>query len=69
MSFDRQRPLLRGVSWTMDRTSPKILLPSIIDPTVHRGGAETVTRAFLKLLQRDPLNARIEKDSARGWDT
>ena len=53
----------------MDRTSPKILLPSIIDPTVHRGGAETVTRAFLKLLQRDPLNARIEKDSARGWDT
>src|SRR6266511_3681628 len=44
----------------MKRESLRILLPSIIDPTVHRGGAGTATRAFLKLLQRDPLNARIE---------
>ena len=44
----------------MDRKSLRILLPSIIDPTGHRGGAGTTTRGFLKLLQREPLDARIE---------
>lgn len=43
-------------------TSPgslKILVPSIVDPTTHRGGAGTTTRALFKLLQRPPLNAQI----------
>jgi glycosyltransferase involved in cell wall biosynthesis len=36
-----------------------ILVPSIIDPATHRGGAGTCTRALFKLLQRAPLNAQI----------
>jgi len=44
----------------MDRMPLRILLPSIVDPAVHRGGAETVTRALLKLLRQDPLSARVE---------
>ena len=38
----------------------RILVPSIIDPAIHRGGAGTVTRAFMQLLQRSPLNADID---------
>jgi hypothetical protein len=38
----------------------KIVMPSIIDPTTHRGGAGATTRTLLKLLQRAPLNAQIE---------
>jgi hypothetical protein len=38
----------------------RILVPSIIDPTTHRGGAGTTTRALFKLLQRAPLNAQLE---------
>jgi hypothetical protein len=37
-----------------------ILVPSIIDPGTHHGGAGTTTRALFKLLQRAPLNARLE---------
>ena len=37
-----------------------ILFPSIVDPALHHGGAGTVTRAFLRLLQRAPLSAQIE---------
>lgn len=44
----------------MDRKSLRILLLSIIDPKGDRGGAGTATRGFLELLQRDPLDARIE---------
>lgn len=38
----------------------RILLPSITDPALDRGGAGAVTRAFANLLQRSPLNARIQ---------
>jgi len=39
--------------------SLRILVPSIVDPTTHRGGAGTVTRTLFKLLQCSPLNAQI----------
>jgi hypothetical protein len=39
--------------------SLRILVPSIVDPTTHRGGAGTVTRTLFKLLQYPPLNAQI----------
>ncbi|MBA3558083.1 MAG: hypothetical protein H0W30_05735, partial [Gemmatimonadaceae bacterium] len=45
----------------ISRNSLQILLPSIIDPSVHRGGAGTVTRAILQLLGQDPLGAQIEQ--------
>jgi Glycosyl transferases group 1/Glycosyltransferase Family 4 len=38
----------------------KILMPSIVDPTTHRGGAGTVTRALLQLLQEDTPNIQIK---------
>lgn len=44
----------------MNHKSPNILLLSIIDPAVDRGGAGTVTRALIRLLQQEPLNARVE---------
>jgi len=37
----------------------KILVPSIVDPATHKGGAGTVTRAFLRVLEGAPLNAEI----------
>ena len=39
--------------------SLRILVPSIVDTTTHRGGAGTVTRTLFKLLQCPPLNAQI----------
>jgi glycosyltransferase involved in cell wall biosynthesis len=44
----------------MEPQSLKILMPSIIDPALHRGGAGTVTRGLLKVLRLHPLNARVE---------
>ncbi len=38
----------------------KILMPSIVDPTSHRGGAGTVTRGFLSVLRQPPLCASID---------
>jgi glycosyltransferase involved in cell wall biosynthesis len=37
----------------------ELLVPSIVDPTTHRGGAGTTTRTLFKLLERPPLAARI----------
>jgi glycosyltransferase involved in cell wall biosynthesis len=37
------------------------LIPSIIDPVRDRGGAGAITRAFVKLLQRAPLNAQTRQ--------
>lgn len=37
-----------------------VLVPSIVDPVLHRGGAGTVTRNLTTLFERDPLGARIE---------
>lgn len=43
----------------MERKGLRVLLPSIVDPAVHRGGAGAVTRTFVKLLERAPLNAQV----------
>jgi len=37
-----------------------VLVPSIVDPALHRGGAGTVTRALAAMLARPPLGARVE---------
>lgn len=44
----------------MNKNQLKILMPSIIDPMLHRGGAGSVTRSLLKILEREPLNAKFE---------
>lgn len=44
----------------MDQPSVNILMLSIIDPMVHRGGAGSVTRGLLKALSLPPLNARVD---------
>jgi hypothetical protein len=38
----------------------RILMPSIVDPATHRGGAGATTRALLGLLDRPPLSAQVE---------
>lgn len=38
----------------------RILLPSIVDPWRHRGGAGTATRGLLALLRRPPLAAEVD---------
>jgi glycosyltransferase involved in cell wall biosynthesis len=38
----------------------RILLPSIVDPWPHRGGAGAATRGFLSLLRRAPLSAEVD---------
>ncbi len=38
----------------------RILLPSIVDPRTHRGGAGAATRGLLSLLQRPPLAADVD---------
>jgi hypothetical protein len=38
----------------------RIVMPSIVDPASHRGGAGTTTRTLLTLLQRPPLAASVE---------
>lgn len=37
----------------------RVLMPSIVDPEIRRGGAWTVTRGILELLRRDPWNAEV----------
>jgi hypothetical protein len=37
----------------------ELLVPSIVDPATHRGGAGTTTRTRFKLLEHPPLAARI----------
>jgi glycosyltransferase involved in cell wall biosynthesis len=44
----------------MTKNQLKILIPSIIDPMLHRGGAGSVTRSLLKILEIEPLNAKFE---------
>jgi hypothetical protein len=38
----------------------RILLPSIVDPSTHRGGAGAATRGLLSLLRRPPLAADVD---------
>ena len=38
----------------------RILLPSIVDPWLHRGGAGAATRGFLSLLRQPPLAAEVD---------
>jgi len=45
---------------TVNREPLRILLASIIEPALQRGGAGTVTRTLVKLLQGEPLQASIE---------
>jgi glycosyltransferase involved in cell wall biosynthesis len=43
----------------------RILMPSIIDPFSHQGGAGSVTRGLLKVLMKAPLNAQATVLSVR----
>lgn len=38
----------------------KVLMPSIVDPVIQRGGAWTVTRALLTVLQDESLRAEVD---------
>lgn len=37
----------------------RVLMPSIVDPAIRRGGAWTVTRGLVELFRRDPWNAEL----------
>ena len=43
----------------MLRRRLRVLMPSIVDPDVHRGGAWTSTRGVVELLRREPYNAEV----------
>lgn len=43
----------------MPRNGLRVLMPSIVDPGVRRGGAWTVTRGFMEMIGRDPWNAEV----------
>jgi glycosyltransferase involved in cell wall biosynthesis len=37
----------------------RVLMPSIVDPAIKRGGAWTVTRGLVDMMRRDPWNADV----------
>jgi glycosyltransferase involved in cell wall biosynthesis len=43
----------------MGRSRLRILMPSIVDPGIRRGGAWTVTRGLVELFRRGPWNAEL----------
>jgi len=43
----------------MRRSRLRILMPSIVDPGIRRGGAWTVTRGLVELFRRGPWNAEL----------